>query len=425
MEATNHGTSDCVAPTRRRDTWLLLAALATIGGCASVHRAEGDHADWVATWQAPPQLTEPRNMPPAPGLSGMTLRQRFHLTLGGSRIRIRLSNEYGDGSVEIVACYIGRSTGREGQDASGGGAVLFAGHGSVVIPAGGVVWSDDVRLSTNDQADVAVSLNFTKVPAGLTGHPGSRTASYIVPGNHVGDANLPGAVVAEHWYIASNLEVLRPARSAVVAVLGNSIADGRGSGTELNNRWPDNLARRLSANSDTKNVAVSNAGIGGNAVLRGGLGPTALARFDRDILGQRGVRWAIISEGVNDIGEARGADSSAAVGQQLIRAYEGFIARAHARGVRAYGATIIPFGGSQYDSPEHERARAAVNRWVRESGAFDAVIDLDAVMRDPAAPTALRREFDSGDHLHPNEPGYVAMARGIDLRLFLASTVSQ
>lgn len=418
MQAINSGRGVRLGHGRQQVLTILVATCTTMGGCASVHRPESVQAEWVATWQAPPQLTEPRNLPPAPGLSGTTLRQRFHLTLGGTSVRVRLSNEYGDGALEVARGFIAPSAGRDAQEASAGAAMLFGGLPSVVVPAGAFVWSDDIALHTNDQADVAVSLYFTRVPAGVTGHPGSRTASYIAAGNHAGDATLTGAVRTEHWYFASNLEVLRQTRSAVVAVLGNSIADGRGSGTERNNRWPDNLARRLSASSETRDIAVSNAGIGGNAVLRGGLGPTALARFDRDILGQRGVRWVIVSEGVNDIGGARGADSSASVGHQLIQAYQAFIARAHARGVRVYGATILPFGGSQYDSPEHERARAAVNRWVRESGAFDAVIDLDAAMRDPLRPEALRHELDSGDHLHPNEPGYVVMANAIDLHLF-------
>ncbi len=397
--------------------WMLLATLALAGGCALVPRAEPS-GEWVATWQASPQLTEGRNLPPAPGLAGTTLRQRFHLSLGGERMRIRLSNEYGDGSVEAGAAYVARSSGRDRHEVSAGSAVTFAGRSTVVIPAGAFVWSDEVPLATEDQGDVAVSLYLTRVPAAITGHPGSRTASYVVAGNHVGDDNLPAAVLVEHWYFISNVEVRRSAPSAVVAVLGNSIADGRGSGTEKNNRWPDNLGRRLNGAAATRNVAVSNAGIGGNAVLRDGLGPTALTRFDRDILGQRGVRWAIISEGVNDIGAARGADSAAAVGRQLIQAYQSMIDRAHARGVKVYGATILPFAGSQYDSAEHERARAAVNRWVRESGAFDAVMDFDAMLRDPAEPKALRREFDTGDHLHPNEAGYVAMAEGIALGLF-------
>ncbi len=333
-------------------------------------------------------------------------------------MRIRLSNEYGDGSLKVGLAYVARSAGRGAQDGTAGSVVTFEGRRGVVIPAGAFVWSDEVAMRTNDQGDIAVSLYLAAVPTGITGHPGSRTASYLVPGNHANDDSLPSAVLTEHWYFISNVEVRRSARSAVVAVLGNSIADGRGSGTEKNNRWPDNLARRLSRNGLTRDVAVSNAGIGGNAVLRGGLGPPGLSRFDRDVLDQRGVRWVIISEGVNDIGGARGADSAAAVGTQLIQSYQSLIERAHARGVRAYGATMLPFGGSQYGSAEHERARVTVNRWVREGGAFDAVIDFDAMMRDPAAPDALRREFDSGDHLHPNEAGYAAMAEGIELRLF-------
>ena len=418
MRATNSREVARGARVQGGHCLLLLAALTQAGACASMPRAESVQPEWVATWQAAPQLTETRNMPPAPGLAGTTLRQRFHLSLGGSRMRIRLSNEFGDGSVEVAAGFLGRSTGRDGQDGTRGSPVGFAGRPTVVIPAGEFVWSDDIAMTTDDRSDVAVSLYFTRVPTGLTGHPGSRTSSYLVAGNRVRDDSLPGAVRTEHWYIASGLEVLRSSRSAVVAVLGNSIADGRGSGTEMNNRWPDNLAGRLSRAVATRNVAVSNAGIGGNTVLRGGLGPTAQSRFDRDILGQRGVRWVIISEGVNDIGGARDADSAAAVGTQLLQSYQSLIERAHARGVRAYGATMLPFGGSQYGSAEHERARVAVNTWVREGGAFDAVIDFDAVMRDPAAPDALRREFDSGDHLHPNEAGYAAMAEGIELRLF-------
>ena len=415
MRATNKQRVRTCRPVH----WMLLAALAPAVGCAALPGAQPP-AQWVATWQASPQLTELRNLPPAPGLPGTTLRQRVHLSLGGSSMRIRLSNEFGDGRLEVGSAYVARSTGRDAQDATTGSAITFEGRRSVEIPAGAFVWSDDVAMRTNDQADIAVSLYLATVPTGITGHPGSRTASYIVPGNHATDDNLPTAVLTEHWYFFSNVEVRRTLPSAVVAVLGNSIADGRGSGTERNNRWPDNLARRLSGNGATRDVAVSNAGIGGNAVLRGGLGPPAMSRFDRDVLGQRGVRWVIISEGVNDIGAARGADAAAAVGAELIESYQSLIDRAHARGVRAYGATILPFGGSQYGSAEHERARVAVNRWVREGGTFDAVIDFDAVMRDPAAPDALRREFDSGDHLHPNEAGYAAMADEIDLRLFLA-----
>jgi lysophospholipase L1-like esterase len=217
--------------------------------------------------------------------------------------------------------------------------------------------------------------------------------------------------------VLSGLEVLSSMESAAVVVLGNSIADGRGSGTDQNDRWPDNLARRLQGNPATAHVAVLNAGIGGNAVLRGGLGPTGLSRLERDVLAQARARWLIVSEGVNDIGTARG-DSSESIALQLTAGYRDIIRRARARHILVYGATILPFGGSMYSSPEHEAARAAVNTWIRQSGAFDAVIDLDAAMRDPANPARLRPDADGGDHLHPNERGYRQMADAFDLALF-------
>jgi lysophospholipase L1-like esterase len=201
--------------------------------------------------------------------------------------------------------------------------------------------------------------------------------------------------------------------------LGNSITDGRGSGTNRNDRWPDNLARRLQADPRTSHVAVLNAGIGGNAVLTGGLGPTALARLERDVLAQPGARWVIVLEGVNDIGAAGDSGAAAAVARNLPVAYREIIDRAHARGMRVYGGTITPFGGSQYDGVEREAARQAVNRWIRTSGAFDAVIDFDAALRDAAHASRLAPSTDTGDHLHPNEEGYRTMADAIDLALFV------
>jgi lysophospholipase L1-like esterase len=196
--------------------------------------------------------------------------------------------------------------------------------------------------------------------------------------------------------------------------LGDSITDGRGSGTDRNDRWPDNLARHLQSAKTTADIAVLNAGIGGNCVLRGGLGPPALARFNRDVLAQSGVRWLIVLEGVNDIGGSR--DTSVAT--NLTAAYDKMIELAHAHHIRVYGATILPFGGSFYDRPGHEAAREAVNDWIRTGGKFDAVVDFDAAMRDPQNPSRLLPTADSGDHLHPNEAGYKAMADAIDLKLF-------
>jgi lysophospholipase L1-like esterase len=202
--------------------------------------------------------------------------------------------------------------------------------------------------------------------------------------------------------------------SAAIVTLGDSITDGRGSGTDRNDRWPDDLAHRLQANKSTAGIAVLNEGIGGNCVLHGGLGPTALSRFDRDVLSQSGVRWLIVIDGVNDIGGSH--DESVAT--NLIAAYEKIIEQAQAHNIRVYGATILPFGGSFYDSPVHETARETVNTWIRTSGQFDKVIDFDAAMHDPQNPSHLLPAADSGDHLHPNEVGYKMMAETIDLKLF-------
>jgi len=267
-------------------------------------------------------------------------------------------------------------------------------------------------------SDVTVSLKVGAFSGGHTGHPGSRTTSYMAAGDQVAADSLPSAVRVEHWYFIAGIEVLSGHDASSVVILGNSIADGRGSTTNLNNRWPDNLARRLQQNPRTPWVGVLNAGIGGNAVVRGGLGPPALERLERDVLQQRGARWVIVSEGVNDIGGARGGDAAQLIAGELITAYQQMIARARAEGLRVYGATILPFGGSQYDDASREAARQRVNAWIKSAGAFDAVIDFDAAMRDPSAPARLRADLDSGDHLHPNAAGYVVMAGAVDLKLF-------
>jgi lysophospholipase L1-like esterase len=261
-----------------------------------------------------------------------------------------------------------------------------------------------------------VTIAFGAAPAGITGHPGSRTTSYLASGNMAAAASLTVAASTEHWYYITGIDVMADAATAAVVTLGDSITDGRGSTTDMNNRWPDDLSRRLQSNAATMNkVAVLNQGIGGNAVLTGGLGPTALQRFARDVLGIRGVKWLIVLEGVNDIG---GASSGATVATQLINAFGQFVDMAHAQGIKAYGATISPFGGNSYDSADHELARTTVNDWIRTSGKFDQFIDLDAAVRDPATPLNLAAAYDSGDHLHLSPAGYQKMADAVDLTLF-------
>jgi len=371
---------------------------------------------WVGTWGTSPQLTELKNLPPPPGLSSNTLRQVVHVSLGGDKLRIRFSNAFGNGPLEIIAAHLALAAGAGAVDPASDRTLAFAGKPTVTIPAGGAVWSDPIEFRAGALSDLVVSLHFGKVPTDITGHPGSRATSYLESDDAVKAAQMSGAATTQHWYVLTGVDVDRPDASAAIVTLGDSITDGRGSEPDRNNRWPDDLAARLQTNSATANLAVLNQGIGGNCVLRGGLGPTATSRYDRDVLEQSAARWVIVLEGVNDIGGSRGTNT--AVAQRLIEAYQKMIDLAHAKKMRIYGATILPFGQSFYDSPAHETARQTVNEWIRTSGRFDGVIDFDAVTRDPAKPTHLLSAADSGDHLHPSVRGYQMMADAIDLALF-------
>jgi lysophospholipase L1-like esterase len=371
-------------------------------------------AIWVGTWGASPQLTEPRNLPPAPGLTSNTLRQVVQVSIGGKQLRVRFSNAFGTNPVTMSSVHLALSAGGSAIETDTDEALTFHGKPSVTIPARESVLSDALNFNLAPLSDLAVTIHFDGTSGDVTGHPGSRSTSYLQAGDAVSTADLPTAAQTQHWYILDGIDVEADNSSAAIATLGDSITDGRGSGTDKNDRWPDDLARRLQADESTVDIAVLNEGIGGNCVLRGGLGPTALSRFDRDVLSQSGVRWLIVLEGVNDIGGSH----DASVATNLIAAYDQMIEQAHAHHLRVYGATILPFGGSFYDGPAHEAARETVNQWIRTSDKFDAVIDFDAAMRDPQNPSHLLPAADSGDHLHPNEGGYKMMAEAIDLKLF-------
>jgi len=379
---------------------------------------------WVATWGCAPQLTEPNNLPPVP-LAGSTLRQFVHTSVGGKELRIRLSNIFGTDSVTIHTAHLALAAGK-GSAGSGDinpatdKSLTFQGSAEMVIPRGESVLSDPVDFVLPALADVAVSIYFGDISATtITGHPGSRSTSFIVASNAVSAPSLPAAKKTAHWYLITGIEVQCERSGESIVVLGDSITDGRGSTTDGNNRWPDMLARRLSTNALTANVSVVNMGIGGNAIF-GGLGPAAVKRFDRDVLEQSGVRYFILFEGVNDIG---GRESNMATATNLANACAQMASQAKARGIRAYGATITPFGGSGYYSELHEQERQYVNAWIRSNTVFDGVIDFDAAVRDPVTVTNFQAAYHPGlnanDWLHLNPAGYNAMGNAIDLNLFI------
>lgn len=380
-------------------------------------------AQWVGSWASAQQRAEGGGALPAADLADITLRQTVRLSLGGERLRIRLSNLFGTEPLRIDAAHIARAASPASARIEPGGAVVtFSGAGSVTIPPGEERVSDPVRLAVPALGRVTVSLYLRRAPARQTSHAWSRAVSYYVHGNRVAAADLAGARRNTHWYFLTGIDAEAPASAAAIVAFGDSITDGFGVVNDSDRRWPDLLARRLQANPATRHLGVLNQGIGGNRVLLDGFGPSALSRFGRDVLAQPGVRFLILLEGVNDIGTiapATAAERRAFVAR-MIAAYEQLIARARARGIRTIGATILPFGGSEHDRPPgaHEADRQAINAWTRAPGHFDAVLDFDALLRDPANPTRLRRLYDSGDGLHPSIAGYQAMADAVPLSLF-------
>jgi lysophospholipase L1-like esterase len=381
-----------------------------------------------------PQLTEPGNLPPAPYtqadrvLVDSTLRQTVHVSLGGGLIRLRFSNAFGGSALPITAAAVALPVdGKAGVSGIRPGTtrpLTFDGRSSVTVPVGAQIVSDPVPLPVAAQSNLTVTMYLAQgqLTTNITSHPGSRTTSYMVPGNQVDATDLTGATTADHWYFISGVEMLEPDRAAGVVMLGDSLTDGRGSTTNQNDRWPDQLLQRLQSDRRTASVAVLNQAAGGNRVLNDGLGPNALGRIDRDVLSTSGVAWLLVFEGVNDIGTAEATDAAqTAVTADLIGAFDQIVTRAHAQGIKVYGATITPFGGNTgYDDPAglRERSRQQVNTWIRTSHRFDAVVDFDKAARDPALPRQLLPAYDVGDHLHLNPTGYHALADAVPSALF-------
>jgi lysophospholipase L1-like esterase len=405
--------------------WLVLM-LAAAGGRLNAQTGAKTQV-WIASWGAAQQVPEAQNALAPDDLRDATVRQIFHLSAGGAAIRVHVSNAFGGSPLHFTAVHIARpvSAASAEIDAKSDRAVTFAGNAEVTVPAGAEFVSDPVDSPVAALSDLAVTFHLDAPPAPQTGHPGSRATSYFVHGDLVAASNFKDAKQVDHWYQVSEIDVLASPGAASVVALGDSITDGHGATTNGNDRWTDVLSSRLQASAGTRNIGVSNQGIGGNHLLTDGLGPSALARFDRDVLAPAGVRWVIVFEGVNDLGGlARNGEVSsaehAALLQRVIAAYEQIIARAHAHGLRVIGGTITPYVGSDYYHPGalSEADRQAVNQWIRAAGHFDAVIDFDGVVADPNHPDRLLPAFDSGDHLHPSPAGYKAMGNAIPLDLF-------
>ncbi|KAJ5542721.1 Extracellular GDSL-like lipase/acylhydrolase [Penicillium sp. DV-2018c] len=426
---------------------ILLVALTIIQSAFSYpildqkdHNGKPDDSHWVNIWTTMPQLVEPANLPPAPFngstsvFKNTTIRQTLQLSLAAQEIRIRLSNAFGVNNLKINKVTVGLPTepqvGTSAVQTQTLKPVLFNGNPDVDIPNGALAVSDPLHFPVKAQSAFMINVYLEDGQEGfsITGHPGSRTTTYFTSGDWTSAMNTtdPSVKTTEHWYFISGVEARLPSTSSSFAIIGDSITDGRGSINNANNRWPDLVLAKMQKQKSTSNIAILNQAAGGNRILQDGLGPNVLSRLDRDVLAQSGVQYAMIFEGVNDIGVAdSNATAQAEIEKSLITAYKQIATRIKAHGIPVFAATITPFGTAPnseqvqpYSSPEREKTRQNINRFIRESGVFDAVIDFDQVLRDQNATSQLAAKFDTGDHLHPNVDGYQALADHFPLDIF-------
>jgi len=367
----------------------------------------------------------PNPAPAAPGFvhfTNQTLRQIVHSSVGGSRLRVVLSNHYGSEPLAVGAAHVALRDKDAAIKTDTARKLTFSGGASFTIPPGAVAYSDPVDLTVPAAADLAIDLFLpgdTNTPSPLTMHTTAVQTNYVSePGNHTGAAKLPTQTTTQNWFVIHRVDVLAPASVGGLVAYGDSITDGTRSTPDTNNRWPDQLVRRMMAQNPPLRMGVMNAAIAGNRVLSDAnfqAGINAQARFDHHVAAQPGATHVIFMEGINDIGQARENPTPSA--DDVIAAHKQIIERAHARGLKIYGATLTPFYGAAYYSEVGEAKRQAVNQWIRTSNAYDAVIDFDKVTRDPGDPKKLLAAYDSCDHLHPSDAGYKAMADAIDLAL--------
>lgn len=403
-------------------TLAMLAAILAAAGWPTARAAES--ARWVATWTASPQPVWDNSYPAdiriPPSLANRTLRQIAFVSLGGKRMRIVFSNEYGSQPLIIGEAHVALSGGEAKLVKGTDRKLTFGGRSSVTIPPGAPIVSDPVEFAVAPLSNVAVSMYLPEPTPLTTFHWDGLQTAYLASGNATGADDIKSMATTRSRIFLSSILVETPDAARAVVAFGDSITDGNATTPDANRRWPDMLAQRLSKD----HVAVLNTGISGARMLKDRMGTNALARFDRDVTAQPGIKAVIVLMGINDIGWAGSIEpqSPFVSADDLIAGYRQLIARAHLHNIRIVGGTLTPFEGvlrSGYYTAKKEQVRQTINQWIRTGGEFDAVADFDAMIRDPAHPARFLPAYDSGDHLHPNDAGNRAMAEGIDVKTLL------
>ncbi len=406
--------------TARKTLFLLFASAAMALG----------QTHWVGTWgtSPAPQLASAAQMYSSKLIfENQTLREIVHTSIGGDTVRVHLSNAYGDQMVEVGSVHIAVRAQNSSIVAGSDRVLTFGGRGRVELSTNAPALSDPVKLEVPAGGDLAISIYLPKAVEGAGIHYSAQQTSYLGKGDMTATESMADPETMTSWVFLTGVDVLAPESASAVVAFGDSITDGARSTVDANHRWPDFLAERLRGRGGHE-VGVLNAGIGGNRVLRDPaenirFGMNALARFDRDVLSEPGVKYVIVMEGINDLGHAGTSApiSETPTAEDLIVGFRQMIERAHERGLRIYGATLTPFAGTAfpgYYTPEKDAVRKKINEWIRTSKAFDGVIDFDKAVRDPNHPDAILPAYNGGDHLHPSDAGYKAMGAAIDLSLF-------